>query len=176
VTEKPKRVESLTAADLAADPVWHYENGDELGDTLVRAVKRLPVKSLVGKVVGARVCLANGANVWALIGNIDARNPRLNEHFLTLSVERNGKWFALARYHDIESASRSPQALSQFLGVPIDEVFPITFDIREFAQGDPAALAGSVQKEPRGDCREPRSLPWLSRSHTSAPAARFLPK
>jgi hypothetical protein len=149
MSENVKPIEWLKVADLEANPVWQYTSDDRGGETLVRPVKGIPVNSLTGRVIGTQARLANGVRVWVLIGNIDAENPRFTEHFLTLSIERNGKWFALARYHDFDYAERSPEALARFLALPIDDVFPITFDVRPFAQGDPAALAGSVLKEPR---------------------------
>jgi hypothetical protein len=89
--------------------------------------------------------------VWALIGNIDVKSPRLTEHFLTLSIDRGGRWFALARYHDYDYdySARGPEALSRFLGLNIDQVFPLYFDVRRYVQGDAAALANSIPKEPR---------------------------
>lgn len=144
-----KPVESLTVADLKAVPVWQYVNRDRAGETMVRAVKRIPVTKLPGKVIGTESCLANGTRVWALIGNIDPNNPRLTEHFLALSIEHAGMWFNLARYHDLDYADRGPDALSEFLHLPVDEVFPIFFDVRKYAKGDPASLTGYVWKEPR---------------------------
>ncbi len=147
--ENLKPIDSLTVADLAANPVWQYTNRDGAGEMFARAVKKIPVKNLTGKVIGTQVRFANGSLAWALIGNLDVGNPRLTEHFLTLSIERGGGWFALARYHDHDFADRGPEALSRFLGLRVDDVFPIFFDVREYAQGDPTALAGSVPKEPR---------------------------
>lgn len=144
-----KPVELLTVSDLAAAPVWKYVNSDRSSETLVRAVKAVPVKQLDGKIIGAEVRLANGTLVWALVGNIDPRNPRLTEHFLTLSIEREGKWFDLARYHDSDAIDRGPEALSYFLGLPVDDIFPISYDVRAYAKGDPASLKGRVHKAPR---------------------------
>jgi hypothetical protein len=39
--------------------------------------------------------------------------------------------------------------LSHFLGLPVDDIFPIFFDVRMYAEGDPASLTGYIQKEPR---------------------------
>ena len=142
-------VESLTVADVASSPVWKYTNSDGKGELVVRAETKLPVKNLTGRLVGTQVRLANGMHTWALIGNVDANNPRLTEHFLTVSIERAGKWFALARYHDYDYADRGPDALSQFLGMPIDDIFPIVFDVRKYSLGNPAALTGSIGKAPR---------------------------
>ena|SRR5437762_11709110 len=147
--EQVKPVESLTAADLKIAPVWQYTNRDGAGETMVRAVKIIPVKNLTGKLIGTQVRLANGTQTWALVGNIDPHDPRLTEHFLTLSLEHAGQWFSLARYHDFDYADRGPETLSRFLGLTVDEVFPISFDVQPYAEGEPAALKGSVLKEPR---------------------------
>lgn len=110
---------------------------------------RLPVATLVGKLVGTEVMLANGESAWALVGNVDPTNVRMTEHFLTLSIERDGRWFTLARYHDIDYAEKGPDALARFLGLPVDAVFPIRYDIRRFVKGEIDALNGTISKEPR---------------------------
>jgi hypothetical protein len=139
------RIESLAASDLQTHPVWQLEDGG----VHVKPVKRWPVESLLGKLVGTRVRLANGSEVWAILGNLSPRNPRSTQHFLTASIERDGKWFALARYHDFDAAARGPEALASFLGLAVADVFPISYDVRRYAKGDPAALAGTIEREPR---------------------------
>jgi hypothetical protein len=129
--------------------VWEYADGTDADSTWVRAVKSVPVESLIGKVVGQRVRLANGELMWALIGNLDAHDSGLNEHFVTLSIESGGKWFHLARYHDHDSARRGPEALSHFLSLKVDDVFPIYFDVREYVKGSGEALTGTVERVPR---------------------------
>lgn len=147
-TRNMKPVSSLEVADLKAHSVWQFVNRDR-DETLVRPVKRLPVAVLTGKLAATQVQLANGTFVWALIGNVDGSNARLTEHFITLSVFRDGRWFTLSRYHDFDYAEQGPEALANFLGLPVDEVFPIAYDIRACAKGDPAALAGKIYKAPR---------------------------
>ena len=85
--------------------------------------------------VGVRVRLANGEEVWGLIGNVDASNPRLTQHVLTLSTFHGGRWFTMARYHDIGAEKNGPNVLARFLGLPVDNVFPIAYDIRRFCVG-----------------------------------------
>ena len=147
--ENVKPVDSLRVLDLQAHPVWQYADREGSNETLVRPAKQVPVANLTGKVVGTQVQLANGERVWALVGNVDASNPRLTEHFLTLSIERSGQWFTLSRYHDFDYAEHGPEALAILLGLPIDDVFPITYDIRKYAKGDAAALSGQIRGEPR---------------------------
>ena len=147
--ENVKPIDSLQVADLQAHPVWQYTNREGGDETFVRPVKRVPVANLSGKVIGTQVTFASGQRAWALIGNVDPTNVRLTEHFITLSVERDGRWFTLSRYHDFDYAENGPEALSRFLGLPIHDVFPIAYDIQEYAEGDLAALSGQIRKEPR---------------------------
>jgi hypothetical protein len=144
-----KRLENLTRDDLQIHAVWQFMNVDDKGETLVRPIARIPVGDLSGKLVGTQVHLANSTRVWALLGNVDVRNPRLTEHFLTISLERNGKWFALARYHDFDYLQRGPNALADFLKLRVDHVFPISFDLTQYAKGDAAVLAGEIPILPR---------------------------
>ncbi|MBF8305960.1 MAG: hypothetical protein HW398_1148 [Acidobacteria bacterium] len=149
MTSETKPVEALQVADLQSNAIWQYVNDDARGETVVRPIKRSQVRSLTGKLVGTQVQLANGDLAWALIGNIDVENPRLTRHFLTLSVERNGKWFALARHHDFDYSTRGPNALAKFLGLEVNQVFPISYDITLYSAGDRAVLSGQIPRQPR---------------------------
>lgn len=144
-----KSVSALQVSDLKKCPVWAYTNNDKQGELVVQAVKRLPVASLNGKLFGLQVKLANGRLLWALLGNLDAKNAGLTEHFLTLSIKVHSEWFNLARYHDHDYEQRGPKALSRLLTLPIDDIFPISYDVRQFVQEAPAHLAGKILKEPR---------------------------
>jgi hypothetical protein len=137
-----KRVEKLTVADLEAFPVWEYTNTDgPLGETAVQPVKKIPVENLDGRLVGSQIRLANGSDVWALICNVDSKNPWATQHVLTLSVFNKGTSFDMARYHDYDGNERGPQALANFLGLPVEEVFPIAYDLSRFS-------LGTIPKEP----------------------------
>lgn len=142
-------VSGLTVSDLRKHPVWAFAPNSKVEEPFVRPVKRLPVTSLVGKLVGSRVKLANNDQPWSLIGNLDVKNPNLNEHFVAISIERSGKWFHLARYHDPDYEDRGPQALADFLHLHIDEIFPIAYDVRACIKGSPPIAKGAINKEPR---------------------------
>jgi hypothetical protein len=144
-----KAVDSLTVADLEAFPVWQYTGIDHPDETYVRPVRRVPVASLGGKVVGTQATLANVNRVWAVIGNLFPNSIEKTEHFLTISVERGGHWFTLARYHDFDYFERGARELAKFLDIDVDEVFPITYDIRHLVKGEGAALRGLILREPR---------------------------
>jgi len=49
-----KPVELLQIEDLEKFSVWTFINNDLKGETLVKSVKRIPVKTLTGKVVGLK--------------------------------------------------------------------------------------------------------------------------
>jgi hypothetical protein len=144
-----KIVQSLAPSDLIAAPVWQYVRRASSSEPSVRPVKRVPVNDLAGKLVATQIVLANGSQKWALIGNIYSQNPRMTEHFVTLNLEHNGKWFSLARYHDYDYIDRGPMALAEFLELPVHQVFPISYDVRQFCLGNPDALKGSILSEPR---------------------------
>jgi len=142
-------VEALTVDDLKRYPVWRFVNDDKLGETAAKPIKRLPVTSLRGKVVGAEVRLANGQLIWALVGNLDTQCPGLTKHFRTISLQRNGRWFHMARYHDFDYTNRGPDAAARFLALPPDAVFPIAVDLRRFVRSDDTAtLVFSVELDP----------------------------
>ena len=139
-----KLLESLTVQDLSIYPVWSFVNDDQRGETLVRPVKRLPVKSLSGKLVGTTVGLSGGVTVWAMLGNVDVTSATLNEHLLTLSVVKDGVWFTMARYHDPDWRSNGPSALAAFLGLSVEQVFPISYDLSSIAIGTTRALVNCI--------------------------------
>jgi hypothetical protein len=145
-----KHVSQLTPADLRQCPVWRFTGGDEPCEASVRPVKKIPVKSLTGSLVGCEVRLASGKRMMALLSNIDADNARLTEHFLTLSLYRaDGELFHMARYYDLDSRRRGPSALAAFLKMKKKEIFPIVWDVRHLAIGAPDALHGLIEASPK---------------------------
>jgi hypothetical protein len=145
-----KRVDELTPVDFQAYSVWQYTNSDEDSDeTMVRPVKSRRVNSLDDRVVGVPVKLADGSVRWAMIGNVDLRNPRLIEHFLTITVFDRRRSFAMARYHDVEAKTHGPRALAKFLRLPLSSVFPISYEISAHCLGARDALVGMIEAWPK---------------------------
>jgi hypothetical protein len=145
-----KPIENLTSLDLEKYAVWQYVSNDHSGETVVRPVKKIPVANFLNRVVGDYVYFSNGLKVLGLIGNIDIENAKLTEHFLTLSLLREGKWYSLPRYHDFDYSERGPAALADFFGLSVDDIYPISFDVRRFSVGSEAVLSGKIFKEPPG--------------------------
>lgn len=141
-------MESLRPDDLRRFPVWRFRVDRKSGNVAITPVKSLPCKSLSGKLVGCEVLLADGTPVWAMLGNIDTDHPDLTAHFLTMSVEQDGRWFHLARYHDHDVDSRGPRQLAEFLGKEVDSVFPVRYDARFAAKENASSLVGTIPREP----------------------------
>ena len=149
MTIEPKRLESLSSADLEAHSVWRFAPGRGGDETCLRPVIRVPVADLIGKLVATHLVLANGDRPWALVGNVDVASARLTSHVVTVSIERGGLWFHLARYHDFDYAERGPQALADFLGLRVVDVFPMVYDVSGAVRGPSEATVGSILAEPR---------------------------
>jgi hypothetical protein len=141
-----RRTDDLTEAELAEFPVWEYLNYE---DTQVTPVCDLPVNSFNKRIVGTKLRLHNGTEVWGVLSNVHLRNAKQHEHFLCVWVEKEGKWSDLARYHDVDREERSPERLAAFLGLSVDEVFPITYDISAVASGLPDSVRGVISAEPK---------------------------
>jgi hypothetical protein len=148
MTNEQKPIDTLTTNDLATHRIWEYTDGPTGDETWIRPVKGARVASLTGKFVATRITLENGERPWAMIGNVDLGNAKLTKHFLTVSVEHNGRWFHLARYHDHDYADRGPQQLANFLGTSIAAVFPISYDISNEVGRESEAAKGSIVADP----------------------------
>jgi hypothetical protein len=150
VNEDLREIETLLPDDFERHPVWEFAHDHEFdSDTLMRPVERLPVDDLGNRVVGSKVRLNNGTIKWATLCNIELRDIERTEHFRSLSVCENGKWFHLARYHDPDLENNGPEALANFLKLPLEAVFPIVYDIRASCVGDPKAVVASIDANPK---------------------------
>lgn len=151
----PKPAENLSVDDLKKHPVWEWVLDTEPErDDLLQPVVELPVASLANRLVGTQVTLNNGTSHWAVLLNVSTASARQTRHFMTLWLEANGDWFELARYFDSEYRTRGPSQLAQFLGLGIDEVFPIFYDISRVATGHQDVLAGSIPARPEKELTE----------------------
>jgi hypothetical protein len=144
-----KSVEEIDPDDFERFPIWEYVNDDDIGETAVQPVEHIPTDSLSNRIIGTLVRLVNGSAFPALLGNIDVTDPRRTQHFLTLTIFKDGERFFLARYHDGDYDEHGPAALARFLELATDEVFPITYDIHGCCSRDSGSLAGVIEIRPR---------------------------
>lgn len=143
-------LDRLSIGDISAHPVWRFESGRTGDESQLVPVKRLPCEDLRGKVVFTQVLLSNSSRIWCGLGNLDVSNPSKNEHFLTLSLNHEGKWFHLARYHDFDIQERGPKQLATFLGLDEHEIFPIRYNIENPHEivKHCGAISGYIHQEP----------------------------
>lgn len=148
-----KTFSAITIADLQQHAVWEFAIDCEASareESVLRPFRDLPIRDFGNRIVGTIGTLANGDQVWIVLGNIDLRNSYKTEHFLTLTVfNRHGKQFQLARYHDVAIGAYGPSQLAEFLDLSIDDIFPIAYDISNIAIGDCDCVRRKVPVAPR---------------------------
>jgi hypothetical protein len=145
-----KDVTKLTEQDFVSHPLWRYLNDDSLGELIVESVDEWPVPDLSGFVVGASVILKSGKICTAVFSNVDVSSSERNSHFLALSIWNNRRRFHLARYHDRAQEKFGPQALANLLGLSVDDVFPIKYDLTQFVlNANASVLINEVPLEPK---------------------------
>jgi hypothetical protein len=149
MNSKIKPVDALSVTDLQQCPVWRFADGKGADETFVEPVSEIPVTDLAGMIVGSLVTLNNGRRIWGTLGNITVDSEIQTKHLITISVTNSAKWFTLARYHDFDFKDMGPAAMARFLEMTVRDIFPISYDIRDCAIGEPAALAGSIPELPQ---------------------------
>ncbi|MEX2358995.1 MAG: hypothetical protein WEE51_11765, partial [Pirellulaceae bacterium] len=142
-----KELQSLSIADLKEHPVWRFTDNPEV-EQEIETVHAHSLRDLEGVLVGAKVKFADGSRKWALLENVNRAGKKVNDHFLTITVENQDKWFRLARYHDDEIDDQGPSALAKFLGKKVTEVFPIRYDLRIPLMSDSGRMIGKIEKSP----------------------------
>ena len=144
-----KRMIDMTPEDFSQTPVWEIDNELSSEEIVVVPLVEYPVQGgLDGRIVGTWVTLANWERRFAILSNISATNKTSNDHMIYLWVRVRDEWKQLARYHDSFYTQYGPQALASALELPVSEVFPIKYDLREIADGDAAALEGTLTEQP----------------------------
>jgi hypothetical protein len=149
--EKPmtrivKTIDQLTIADLERYPVWEFnlEYEEQLDETAVQPVEALPVRSLDNRIVGTVVMLANGDTHWAILGGIDLQNPEDARGIDGLSLFWNGDRVVFDRMLDFGEAGRQARTFAETLGLKIDDVFPIRYDLSRHCIGTQNLVCGLI--------------------------------
>jgi hypothetical protein len=142
------KLKNLTPAQLEFQQVWKIVPAGRDGELCVSPEKAIRPRSLKNRIVATKVQLANGLCLWALLENIDIDLPEFTKHSMVCYFYLKNKWWRLARYHDVDAMKHSPQELARRLGNKIEEVFPISYDVRALCSVDSSALAGLIFAEP----------------------------
>jgi hypothetical protein len=149
---KAKPVAALSPKDLARHPVWEYDIGHETlpgrDETWVVPVKALPVTDLSNRIAFTALHLRNGQVLPGLLGSVYLQDAFRTQQFLGLSIWHENGWFHLVRRYGDEFAQMGPAALAARLTLPVEQVFPIAYDISGWAKGLPEVVRGEVPPEP----------------------------
>lgn len=146
--KKQLALSTLTPANLDEHPVWEFRFRGSDSEPKVAPLTAVPVTKLAGRLFATRFLLANGRVVPGFVASLDEANGALNRHLATLSFFDKGRWFHLARYHDVDYDDRGPDALAAFLGSPPDEMFPMSFDIAGLIRGDHLEGSWTIERSP----------------------------
>jgi hypothetical protein len=139
-----KNMEMLTPEDFAAYPVWEFAlDLEEVDDLAMRPVTMLPVRDLGNRLAGTEVRLANGTRLWAGIGNIFLNDAQKTKRLLGVRFYIGGKWEPLSR--EMNVAMYGPDALARRLGLKVEDMFPIAYDVSAFCVGESGAVRGSIE-------------------------------
>lgn len=141
-----KSFSNLTIEDIQKHPIWEYVSSES--DPALRPVEDGRVNNLRNRIIGTQATLENKESHWVILGNIDLSNSRSTLHFLTLTIEKDRKWFDLARYYDVDYTRRGPKALAKFLGLTIPDIFPIKYDISHLVSGLTEVTKGEINSAP----------------------------
>ncbi len=136
----------LSEKDLQESPVWIGVDSDQ-DETAIRPAKAAP-RSVEGKIVASTFTLKNGSVVPGVMFNL-SDDASLNQHLASAAFLLAGKWFFLARYHDSDVKRSGPVALAARLGLPLDQVFPIQYELTHLFKPPTVAQRGEILAEPR---------------------------
>jgi hypothetical protein len=152
---KARPIDKVPIAEMLFHKVWEFDLDEgnyepEQDETWIRPIDpwQFPVTDLGNCIVATEVTLANGQKIAAMLGCIDLASGRRTAQFICLSVDRGGKRFHLERYFGVQFDSFGPKQLAEFLELPIADVFPISYDLSDFAVGVPETLKGQILAEP----------------------------
>jgi len=147
--------------------VWEYDlpamTPDHERPMVKPVLDALPVKWLNSdRLVATTLTLANGSTHLGLLHNVSLHHPAATDQFLAVTIFRDdGQRFTCFRgrrqvmEHVLPSTmarildNRTPAGLAEFLGLRVDEIFPITYDLSAVAVGNPSVIRGTIPVHPK---------------------------
>ena len=151
---KRKEVHELTPEDFQEHPVWEYvfdmdglpdADEDMITETTVSPATQLPVPDTGNCIVGVKLKLNNGVMKWAILGGIlpDKIHGKCGTAVVAIFEEKRREWLSFGS----ETCSRvTAERLSAELGLPEEEIFPISYDIRGLVAYPEELLFGSIDR------------------------------
>ncbi|MHB1457633.1 MAG: hypothetical protein ACYC0V_12035 [Armatimonadota bacterium] len=150
---KARPIPEIPIDELLQYGVWTFDMDEESytpeqDESWVVPVTHLPIDDFNNCIVVTNLRLANNQTVTGMMDNIDLDSIEKTEVFIGVSIAKDGEWFHLARYFDVEYDRYGPERLAEFLGLSIDEVFPVSYDIGSLAVGAERVLKRSIPAKP----------------------------
>jgi hypothetical protein len=156
-----KPANKLTPKDWERYPVWTFDLGNEgkpgRDETWMGPVKKLPATDIMNGGCRAKAKLACGKPVTLVLWAVDL-NPEqtlrdlaqyrvkpmtkaeraeyLKQQTPQFTIFAKGEWW--------HSESNGPSDLTEALGLSIQDIFPISYDISDFAAGVDQAVKGKI--------------------------------
>jgi hypothetical protein len=143
-----KTFHDLSKSDVKKFPLWRFTNNDQVDELEIESIRANQVDDLSGVIVATQVVFHDESKHWALLQNVSLLGKQRNDHFLSVTIYADKRWFPLARYHDVAIDDWGPAKLAAFMNKDIAGIFPIKFDLREVLQSNSNALVGMVLAEP----------------------------
>lgn len=143
---EPRPVESLTPADAMQHHVWRFVPDEMLSETIDETFvvpESEPVDSLDSKVILTEVALANGNMFPAMINNVFANDRKKTQIFIDISLFYMGIWFDIPRVIDSDYSNEAVVKIADALGIEVDDMFPIHYDLRQYVIGEGEGLFGN---------------------------------
>lgn len=150
---RARPLEAIPIDELMRHGVWEYDLNEEAyepeqDETWMLPVRDLPVDDLLNRITATEVTLANGAVLPAIIGGVSVRSEEATREFITVSLATDYGWFHLARYFDVDCEDYGPDALADRLGLRVDEIFPLCYDVSRLLMGLQTVTKGSIPAVP----------------------------
>jgi hypothetical protein len=145
------KLAALTPDHLEVNWLWQFVPAGSDGDLLLKPVKVRQTQQFTGRLAACKVRLADGSAVWGLIEGLDLATPEFLRHNRELYLWTGASgWFHLAQYFDSNAikAIQGPEVLCGVLGKPLDQIFPIQFDLSARSTVESTCLHGSFEVEP----------------------------
>lgn len=147
----PVKLTDLRPIDLQKTWLWTVVASRADGALRLKPETLAKTDKFKGRLIASQVSLADGTKLSALIEGIDPEAPGFSRHNKELYVWVDGHgWFQLAQYFVSEElkAVRGDDVLCRILQKPIQDVFPIHFDVRHRAKTESPCLIGSFEHNP----------------------------
>ena len=145
-----KPCDKLTLQDFKKHPVWEFDLDNECrpgrDETGMIPVRKLPVTDLSNRICLAKATMACGREIAAVLGNVDLPNAEETEKYILFSTWTKDKRWVL---HGSDKPRQAAE-LARALGLDLEDVFPIAYDISAFATGPAKIIRSFIGKGEKG--------------------------